>query len=1096
VRTASAVAVCEQLPPAAAVVGAPRGQSDAPRAEHAGCRSATPPAGLGHAGRSGQAVVAEQRVLRPCCSSAPVLRLQAAAAAPIVEGHRIARGSLDSSGPTTRPRPPPRRRGIIMMALGVEPSVEPSNQLILSLRVVVRLHSTGSLSDGEFQVAKERLLRAPPPAPPAADLAVGLSAAAEMHGRGELSAAEFQLAKGCLLPPAPLPVTSPPCSQPSASPAQPAMDTPTGGASSNNTSKRQRTGREWRDLPAPSAEQRAVMDAVAGGHCATVCSVAGSGKTTLMLQVAQELRQREPGRRAQILTYNRALKDECAERIRALGLTGTVSSSTIHGLIARSAARSCKNDTEMLEITEEWDRGVAVASPMDCDVVLLDEVQDLRPSFYRAVQHLLRAAAGGQSSEGRSLQLVLVGDPKQLLYDFTSMGSDKASAQYIEQPAKYFGEFTTGRQWQQLQLSVSYRLTPSMAAFANVVWGTNIVGGSHEQNLPVEYWCRGPFPPRNQAELKEPGLLKLQPATHNADNVTTKALVELLDTYGSENVMFLAQSVKSEKSPIRQHVNLLAKLVDKRGERRFNFDIKENTRGFEGKRDLKNKTRVWTYCSAKGCEADAVVVFGVDMGDPAWITTVNQIGVGLSRACKKLVVVHTRKWDRQTRAMEPQAYFPAGSDSGLQPGSDGYVQALRERSRTTQRSFAELHERGILYARLQTDLPANVRTDDSATTSPAMDAVYAATDFTHFSAAAALHFLRCGTWVVEVQPADLPWRIDYCTEVQFEQTVEDVSALYGQALTLMLQFERDGFCPQVEPILEGGIVAFSLNRSYDMPALKRIFRISDCFTEHQERLCVQALASQKPPGTMKGKDVIVLVNTRLMLQRSRSLPDGSTAVYPVRAVEEGIMEQLLAPWVEELRRLYSAKEKTPAQWLYIANFQLAYQNFHDKFHQCGTNPGSYDRWVDGGALLAGLSRLRLAVPVVSPSSTPTPTAAAAAGLVSAQAPQAQAELEQGAVVAASAGGPRHSFEYEMLYEFPPGLVVERAGKSTRVVGVCGQVDWAHTSVEDRPGSEPDLMYEPISVSLVSQPLGSIGAVRPFSVVPHPPAPMLEPQEEA
>ena len=71
------------------------------------------------------------------------------------------------------------------------------------------------------------------------------------------------------------------------------------------------------ELPSPSEEQRAVIDAVNSGFCVTIPSVAGSGKTTCMLQIIASL---PPHRRAIIVSYNRGLCDECKLRIDALGL--------------------------------------------------------------------------------------------------------------------------------------------------------------------------------------------------------------------------------------------------------------------------------------------------------------------------------------------------------------------------------------------------------------------------------------------------------------------------------------------------------------------------------------------------------------------------------------------------------------------------------------------------------------------------------------------------------------------------------------------------------------------------------------------------------
>jgi hypothetical protein len=305
-----------------------------------------------------------------------------------------------------------------------------------------------------------------------------LAKLAGLRRSGLLSEEEFDKAKQLTLAGAARRLSGDPPGRPAAS-GSPAAATPT-------SSKRQKTtGREWVDLPVPSTEQRVVLDAVASGGCAAVTSVAGSGKTTLMLQIAADLQRRQPGRQALIVTYNRALRDECDERIRQLGLKTTVRSYTLHSLVAMSAGASCKNDTEMLKITESWNSGATVPASLPCGVVLLDEVQDLRPSFYSALRHILRAANPG----GQSMQMVLVGDPKQLLYDFPGYGSDKASAQYLERPSEFFGgELTRGREWRQLQLSVSYRLTPSMASVVNVIWGTAIVGGSQAEDIPVEYW--------------------------------------------------------------------------------------------------------------------------------------------------------------------------------------------------------------------------------------------------------------------------------------------------------------------------------------------------------------------------------------------------------------------------------------------------------------------------------------------------------------------------------------------------------------------------------------------------------------------------------
>ena len=77
------------------------------------------------------------------------------------------------------------------------------------------------------------------------------------------------------------------------------------------------------------------------------------------------------------------------------------------------------------------------------------------------------------------------------------------------------------------------------------------------------------------------------------------------------------------------------------------------------------------------------------------------------------------------------------------------------------------------------------------------ETLYAATDFTHFSSKSEEGLIARGAWTREDTTEDT---IPYRSEVRFADTAEDVSAIYGNAVVYMLQWERDGFCPQVEQV--------------------------------------------------------------------------------------------------------------------------------------------------------------------------------------------------------------------------------------------------------------------------------------------------------
>ena len=209
------------------------------------------------------------------------------------------------------------------------------------------------------------------------------------------------------------------------------------------------------ELPTPCDEQQAVVDALKNGHCVAVPSVAGSGKTTTMLQAASQLCDRK----VTIITYNRSLKEDCQARIRRLRLSGRVCCYTLHGLVSKASNETCKDDQCLLKVLESWEKGYK--TPFEhsqserhvFDLVMLDEAQDLRPTFYRAIFAILKA--GGRIENGAHLQMCVVGDPHQLLYDFDTYGEDKAVDSYLMVPQLH---------WQAPSLSLSLSLSRSLSS--------------------------------------------------------------------------------------------------------------------------------------------------------------------------------------------------------------------------------------------------------------------------------------------------------------------------------------------------------------------------------------------------------------------------------------------------------------------------------------------------------------------------------------------------------------------------------------------------------------------------------------------------------
>jgi hypothetical protein len=705
-------------------------------------------------------------------------------------------------------------------------------------------------------------------------------------------------------------------------------------------------------LPDPSPEQRDIIRAVAEGQCVTIRACAGSGKTTCMLQVAASL---PDWRKALIVTYNRSLADECKERIQRLSLGHRVRCYTIHGLASRFAGQVCNDDHKLMRQLDRWDKGLDMkpSNPMPLDLVMIDEAQDLRPIFHRTLSHIFGIAGGD------GIQLCLVGDPKQMLYDFSTYGEDKASTSFFLEPEKFWGKFTQKRTWSHLPLSISYRLTPNIASFCNLFWGTSMIGGnSASPNIPVEYFIKYPYPETRKKD--------------DHDKLKTSVLAKIINQHGPENVMFLAQSVKSADLPIRVHVNELMKIKDATtGLQKYNFHIKENVRGFEGTPDWKNKIRVWTFCGSKGCEADVVVVFGFDIY--ARPHALNQIGVALSRARKRLLVIHGKKYVGHDCIAMP--YYPVLGDcrSGMEQhvvrfGKDNFEemnlkvpaiepssssvpsgqQTYANRCELTKTALAELAKSGVITLDGGSNSSNSMMPKTTAVTQKQTDQVYVASEFNYFSASAETKYLKYGTWTTfgvgdNTQNGNNPIgeggptqqeRINYETNVQFATTTEDVSALYGEAVMYMLQWELCKFVPNVETVVSNGMLRLHPHVEYSEKEIRESLRKMFCedLTPKDDKTLIEEYADKADKkNRIKGKDLIPFINTRMNIKKKKrkSVVEGDLAnevVFPVMATERKSADDdnHLTEFLPQIKSIYESgtSAKKPFHWIYLGTCEF------------------------------------------------------------------------------------------------------------------------------------------------------------------------------
>jgi len=420
-----------------------------------------------------------------------------------------------------------------------------------------------------------------------------------------------------------------------------------------------------------------------------------AGKTSTLLAIAGAMNNKN----VQILTYNRALANECNEKISVQKINAQC--STVHSKFGQCCKKICNDDFELLCHGDVF--------RFDADVIMIDEVQDLRPVLLEAILKMIPIEK----------QIIVVGDELQILYDYCI--GDKATDYVLLNAADAFVSVTTG-EWKHHTLLGSYRLTQSCAAFVNCIWNSNIISLSPRPDAPVDIVLCNPW-----------------------SSGVAHFIEKMIQSYGAEHVLLLSQSVLGPPNPLRMHVNKLLK-------KGFLFHIKEFQRGFDNSECSTNRTRVWTYCSSKGCEAKVVIVFGLDRCPAA-----NDLGVACSRATERMFILHDdskaincifKDLTYSVRYMQLSRY----GDMSIHYGKRIFGEV---ESHCTPNTRFTVSDRSNISARVLYDL------------------------FHHFE--------------FQTKVVHSPFELE--TNALFHGIQEDVSALYGKQMEYLLQVNCNQSCP-------------------------------------------------------------------------------------------------------------------------------------------------------------------------------------------------------------------------------------------------------------------------------------------------------------
>ena len=356
----------------------------------------------------------------------------------------------------------------------------------------------------------------------------------------------------------------------------------------------------------PSDEQQTVINAIRDGYNVQVDAVAGSGKTTTILSLADQLSDKIIIQ----LTYNAELKDEVnakKEKYSETMYLDGLSIYTYHGLATKFYTDEAKRDIGISHIVSS-DMKPRRKLPR-IHILAMDEIQDMNELYYTFIRKFIKDIGG-------DIQLLILGDVFQGLYEF------KGADTRVLTCAPTLWAAHSPFPFRRLKLTTSYRVTNPIAQFVNDV----MIGA-----------------PRIRAQKYGHNVLFIRQtnAFEAAKIIAHRIMGYLKDGLKPDDIFVLSASVKSPKSPLKRAENILVEHgVPCYTPMNETCSIKSNV--------IKNKVIFASFHQSKGRERKLVIVFGFDKSyfdyynrdaDPTKCPST--LYVAATRATETLILIET-----------------------------------------------------------------------------------------------------------------------------------------------------------------------------------------------------------------------------------------------------------------------------------------------------------------------------------------------------------------------------------------------------------------------------------------------------------------------
>lgn len=221
----------------------------------------------------------------------------------------------------------------------------------------------------------------------------------------------------------------------------------------------------WDPLAQLSLQQGELLDHIAAGENIVLEALPGCGKSTFLCQIAAAF----PDRNILIISYNNALVKSTnallASIVQRQHTKSFLLCKTYHGLLKSLTDQCTKDDILFGKVMngEHFRSLIKTWTYRDFDMLYIDEGQDKRRPYFIEMVELLGTAHPDRSR----VRMGVLGDALQLIYSFFAI--NKADARYLTLADKIYSHKLISGPWHRATFDVSFRNTPQMANFLNVL---------------------------------------------------------------------------------------------------------------------------------------------------------------------------------------------------------------------------------------------------------------------------------------------------------------------------------------------------------------------------------------------------------------------------------------------------------------------------------------------------------------------------------------------------------------------------------------------------------------------------------------------------